>query len=80
VALGVTIALKRNTVCFGQVLAVTVMVLFCIPGLPLLSNLAFTNPVPPAGIGSFVQSGTVQPHEGCAFCMTSGASPVFLIW
>src|SRR5688572_31197646 len=58
--LGVTMALNLSTVCFGQVLAVTVTVLFWMLGFPLLSNLAFTYPVPPTGIGSFVQSGTVQ--------------------
>src|SRR5688572_18566631 len=65
-ALGITIALKRNTVCLGHVLAVTVTVLFWALVLPLVSNLAFTKPVPPTGIGSLLQSGTVQPHEPCA--------------
>src|SRR5690606_17415186 len=63
---GITMALKLSATCFGQVLAVTVTVLFCMLGCPLLSNSAFTKPSPPTGIGSFDQSGTVQPHVGCA--------------
>jgi hypothetical protein len=63
-AFGVTMALKRKVVTFGQVLAVTVMVLLLIPGFPLLSNSAVTKPVPPAGIGSLENVGTVHPHEG----------------
>lgn len=64
--LGVTIALKRRVVTLGQVLAVTVMVLLLIPGFPPLSNSAVICPVPPTGIGSCDQVGTVHPHEGCA--------------
>jgi hypothetical protein len=66
-------ALNRRVVVFGHVFAVTVMVLLLIPGLPLLSNSAVTTPVPPTGIGSCVHFGTVQPHEGWAFCLIRGA-------
>jgi hypothetical protein len=72
-ALGVTIALNRRVVTFGQVLAVTVIVLLLIPGLPLLSNSAVTKPVPPTGIGSCEYVGTVHPQEGWALWMISGA-------
>jgi hypothetical protein len=63
-ALAVTEALNFKVVCLGQVLAVTVIVFVFGPAFPLVSNSAFTKPVPPTGIGSRVQSGTVQPHEG----------------
>ena len=77
-AFGKTIALNRSTVCLGHVFAVTVTVLFWALVLPFVSNFAFTKPVPPAGIGSLLQSGTVHPHDPCALWIIKGASPVFL--
>src|SRR5690606_39572711 len=73
-----TMALKRSTVCCGQVLAVTVTVLFWMLGLPLESNFAVTKPSPPTGTGDLLQSDTVQPQDPWAFWMISGASPVFV--
>src|SRR5690606_22495553 len=56
----------------------TVIVLFCTPLAFLLSNFALIKPVPPTGIGSFDQSGTVQPQDGRALSINRGASPTFL--
>jgi hypothetical protein len=64
-------------------LAIIEIVLICCIGFPFVSNLTFISPVSPTPIGSFGQSGTVQPHEAVALSITSGDFPVFVnsnIW
>ena len=55
-------------------LAVTVMVLLNGPPANAL-KVALIKPEPPGGTGVLVQSGVVQPQEGCALTITKGTLP-----
>ena len=77
-AFGFTSPLIDNTICGVSELLITVTVLEKLPGRPCELKEAVTLPVLPGITGSFVQSGVVQPHEACAFEITTGAVPVFV--
>ena len=62
----------------GNELVVTVNVLLNDPGLPKGLYTAFITPDLPGSTGSFVHSGTVQPHEGRTLETIKGALPVLV--
>jgi hypothetical protein len=77
-AFGLTSPLKDNVICGVSELLITVTVLEKLPGRPCELKEAETLPVLPGITGSFVQSGVVHPHEGCALEITTGAVPVLV--
>src|SRR5215204_5844003 len=52
-----------------------VTVLSCMPIFPVELKVTLICPLSPFFIGSFGQTGTVQPHEPCASEMISGSLP-----